>query len=278
MNSDRLLSKTFAIVAIRWLTLINVVVLNFVWTKPWSFQIFAVIVTYNLFITVSWNKLSVLAKKYPQLLMIDLTIALAALWFTGTSWKSPYYPYCLLSLTTTIFFMGLKKGLYALFYVASLYTAGILLNAQVRHEMLTRNNEIYLFSSYLGFILTAVFFGLPANIVHQIEKEQEEINQVEGHIKQAKSLIDSIDKSEAELSNRELEILEKLSQGKTNKQIAEELHLSENTVKNHLYRIYKKMGVNSRTAAIIYYHSYSCLLYTSPSPRDRTRSRMPSSA
>ena len=25
-------------------------------------------------------------------------------------------------------------------------------------------------------------------------------------------------------------------------------------------------------------HSYTCLLYTSPSPRDRTRSRMPSSA
>ena len=28
----------------------------------------------------------------------------------------------------------------------------------------------------------------------------------------------------------------------------------------------------------ISYHSFSCLLYTSPSPRDRTRSRMPSSA
>ena len=28
----------------------------------------------------------------------------------------------------------------------------------------------------------------------------------------------------------------------------------------------------------IFYQMYSCLLYTSPSPRDRTRSRMPSSA
>ena len=31
-------------------------------------------------------------------------------------------------------------------------------------------------------------------------------------------------------------------------------------------------------AVIIHIHTYPCLLYTSPSPRDRTRSRMPSSA
>ena len=31
-------------------------------------------------------------------------------------------------------------------------------------------------------------------------------------------------------------------------------------------------------AAILFYVIYACLLYTSPSPRDRTRSRMPSSA
>ena len=33
---------------------------------------------------------------------------------------------------------------------------------------------------------------------------------------------------------------------------------------------------NDRTG--VFYHGYSCLLYTSPSPRDRVRSRMPSSA
>ena len=30
--------------------------------------------------------------------------------------------------------------------------------------------------------------------------------------------------------------------------------------------------------ATCYWHTFTCLLYTSPSPRDRTRSRMPSSA
>ena len=43
------------------------------------------------------------------------------------------------------------------------------------------------------------------------------------------------------------------------------------------YEIYKRM----RDEAPIYYdeeEDFYCLLYTSPSPRDRTRSRMPSSA
>ena len=37
-------------------------------------------------------------------------------------------------------------------------------------------------------------------------------------------------------------------------------------------------GINSQTWIEVSWNSDSCLLYTSPSPRDRTRSRMPSSA
>ena len=40
----------------------------------------------------------------------------------------------------------------------------------------------------------------------------------------------------------------------------------------------KKRGIWSNTKEIIEKGSDFCLLYTSPSPRDRTRSRMPSSA
>ena len=38
----------------------------------------------------------------------------------------------------------------------------------------------------------------------------------------------------------------------------------------------KEIGIKQSSAQITHY--YNCLLYTSPSPRDRTRSRMPSSA
>lgn len=51
---------------------------------------------------------------------------------------------------------------------------------------------------------------------------------------------------EYELSQREREILALLVRGRKNKAIASELFISENTVKVHVYNIYKKMGVGSR--------------------------------
>lgn len=51
------------------------------------------------------------------------------------------------------------------------------------------------------------------------------------------------------LSERELEILELVTRGSTNAQIARTLWVSEQTVKFHLSRIYKKLGVSSRTEA-----------------------------
>lgn len=48
------------------------------------------------------------------------------------------------------------------------------------------------------------------------------------------------------LSRRKLHIVDELSKGKTNKMIASSLHISEYTVKSHLYRIFKKMGANNR--------------------------------
>jgi len=51
-----------------------------------------------------------------------------------------------------------------------------------------------------------------------------------------------------DLSQREREILVLLMQGRKNKEIAKELFISENTVKVHVYNIYKKLGVNNRLA------------------------------
>lgn len=52
-----------------------------------------------------------------------------------------------------------------------------------------------------------------------------------------------------ELSERELEILELVSKGMRNKEIAEHLQLAEKTVKNHVSNILKALHVNSRTEA-----------------------------
>jgi len=52
------------------------------------------------------------------------------------------------------------------------------------------------------------------------------------------------------LSAREAEVMDRMTAGLTNGEIAGELFLSEKTVKNHVNRIYAKLGVESRPAAI----------------------------
>jgi len=53
------------------------------------------------------------------------------------------------------------------------------------------------------------------------------------------------------LSKRELAILKMAAKGMSNSDIAEELHLSARTVESHLGSIFNKLGVGSRTEAVI---------------------------
>jgi DNA-binding NarL/FixJ family response regulator len=56
----------------------------------------------------------------------------------------------------------------------------------------------------------------------------------------------------APLSPREVEILDNIAQGMTNKQVAYALGISEQTVKNHMSSILRKLSVNDRTQAVVY--------------------------
>ncbi len=56
----------------------------------------------------------------------------------------------------------------------------------------------------------------------------------------------------APLSPREVEILDNIAKGMTNKQVAYALSISEQTVKNHMSSILRKLSVNDRTQAVVY--------------------------
>jgi DNA-binding NarL/FixJ family response regulator len=56
----------------------------------------------------------------------------------------------------------------------------------------------------------------------------------------------------AELSERELDVLRLLANGKDNADIARELHISPKTVKNHISNILMKLGIENRIQAAVY--------------------------
>lgn len=56
----------------------------------------------------------------------------------------------------------------------------------------------------------------------------------------------------APLSRREVEVLDSIAQGMTNKAVAYALSISEQTVKNHISSVLRKLNVNDRTQAVVY--------------------------
>ncbi|MFC2044273.1 response regulator [Chloroflexota bacterium] len=62
----------------------------------------------------------------------------------------------------------------------------------------------------------------------------------------------SVEKDEAELSPRESEVLQLVAQGATNKEIADSLFISDNTVKTHLKNIMEKLHLANRSQAAAY--------------------------
>jgi DNA-binding NarL/FixJ family response regulator len=64
------------------------------------------------------------------------------------------------------------------------------------------------------------------------------------------------DAADADLTERELTVLRALARGLSNKAIGHEFWVTEQTVKFHLGNIYRKLGVQNRTAAVHYAHQH----------------------
>ncbi len=57
-------------------------------------------------------------------------------------------------------------------------------------------------------------------------------------------------KDQRALTDRELTVLQELSDGKATREVAESIHVSEETVKTYLKQIFRKLGVHDRTEAV----------------------------
>lgn len=103
---------------------------------------------------------------------------------------------------------------------------------------------------------------LSAGVIYRIYLLQKENKQMQGVIfsttSQVEYLEDEMQKlkedkensiTKALLSFREIEVLEMISQGKTNKEMALDLNISVNTVKYHTKKLYDKLDISSRQEA-----------------------------
>ena len=54
------------------------------------------------------------------------------------------------------------------------------------------------------------------------------------------------------LSKREEEVVQQVAEGLSNHDIAQQLHLSDHTVKNHLFHIFDKLGISNRVELVLY--------------------------
>jgi len=91
-----------------------------------------------------------------------------------------------------------------------------------------------------GLVIAVIFAALGVWIERQRHRPQPDIS--EGRNEKA---IDALG-----LTKREIEILECLRRGESNKEIARSLDISPNTVKTHLKSLYQKIGANNRTQAV----------------------------
>jgi DNA-binding NarL/FixJ family response regulator len=72
---------------------------------------------------------------------------------------------------------------------------------------------------------------------------------------------EDVDGADTKLSKRQKQLILMLDQGLSNREIAEKLGISEHTVKVHLWRLFKRLGVNSRTQTLHYARTNGLLIH-----------------
>ncbi len=100
-----------------------------------------------------------------------------------------------------------------------------------------------------------IFFWLAINIVNMVMLYKKDfvesfLQGTGGKEQLSTEAVMELLKEKYDLTKREIEILHEVYDGKSNVQIAEDLYISESTVKAHIYNIFRKMNVKSRVEAV----------------------------
>lgn len=154
----------------------------------------------------------------------------------------------------------IKKHKLVIIYGFSLAVLLVLLNV-FQYKLLILNNslEIYIGIIALFFMLLGIWITtkLSRPKKETVIVEKEKIIEVEKVIEK-EIIITKLPAfqlnekaiSDAEISAREMEVLQLMAKGLTNQQIADNLYVSVNTIKTHAANLFFKLDVTRRTQAI----------------------------
>jgi DNA-binding CsgD family transcriptional regulator len=102
-----------------------------------------------------------------------------------------------------------------------------------------------------GGLIAATFAVLGISLGLKVTGKRQIIVVKEVPVPAAQAFVpDERKREELHITRRELEILELIAQGLSNREIAEKLFVSENTVKTHSSRVFDKLGARRRTQAV----------------------------
>ncbi|MGH7561558.1 MAG: response regulator transcription factor [Gemmatimonadales bacterium] len=116
---------------------------------------------------------------------------------------------------------------------------------EYRWLLVEHSVEIY------GGLVAAVFAGVGLWLGRKLTRPREKVVVREVRIEAPSTFVRDQRKLESlGITPRELEILELIALGLSNREIAERVHVSENTVKTHSSRVFDKLGARRRTQAV----------------------------
>ncbi|HEY3373626.1 MAG TPA: helix-turn-helix transcriptional regulator [Candidatus Aquicultor sp.] len=241
------------IFGIRAICLINVLIIAIFGTKPGPVYLFVLIILYNVLLFLVWNSKKDSFQPGIWFILSDVFVSAIALWLSGSTSNSPYFPYVFTSLMVVGSFSKLCTSFLITVWFALLFTAGLLKAGSIV-AMIARNNMDTLIGNYIAFFLVSFFFGYPASIIRQAEEAGQMAGQARASAMEIRMLSDEL-RCDALLTPREKEIARFLCRGIAAKDIAKELFIAECTVKNHSRNIYKKLGINNRVSLMLLYEN-----------------------
>ncbi len=138
------------------------------------------------------------------------------------------------------FSRGLMKRHALLYGVVGGILITVLKWTEYRFLVIEHSIEIY------GGLIAAIFAGLGIWLGLKLTRTRQRTDET----KEA-PVPDGRKREDLGITRRELEILELIAQGLSNREIAGKLFVSENTVKTHSSRVFEKLGAKRRTQAVV---------------------------